>query len=126
MNTTNAQSRADELLADADRWGPDGDLGMDLAHAQAAPSVERAAVDDALELQMISIRLQKQLLADLKAIAEHHGIGYQPMIRDLLIRFARSEVKTILQSRLDELVKREDQDTEASTTPVQEFLRKRA
>lgn len=118
-------TRADELLADADRWGPAGDLGNAAEHADAAADGERAAVDAALGLQMISIRLQRQLLADLKQIAEHHGIGYQPMIRDLLSRFAASEIRTILRSRLETLERDEAADGQAQTTPVNEFLRRK-
>lgn len=61
---------------------------------------EEKAVDEALGLQMISIRLERSLIANLKEVAEHHKIGYQPLIRDLLNRFAKSEMRTILEERL--------------------------
>lgn len=121
MNIDN-RDRADELLADADRWGPEGDLGNDVDHARPASESERAAMDDALELQMISIRLQRGLLQDLKAIADHHGIGYQPMIRDLLNRFASSEIRVILEERLSELARVAHAAERPATVPVTEFL----
>lgn len=52
----------------------EGQLGRSLEHA-AVDEAESAKVDDALGLQMISIRLQKALLRDLKTIADYHGIG---------------------------------------------------
>lgn len=53
------------------------------------------SVESALELQMISIRLPRELLSDLKMVAQFHGVGYQPLMRDALERFATSEVKKI-------------------------------
>lgn len=123
MSNTAKTDRIEQLLADADDWGPNGLLGNDETHAVAATEGEREAVDQALGLQMISIRLQKNLLRDLKAIAECHGIGYQPMIRDLLNRFARSEIVSILQSRLKDA---EAPAERQSSPPVEEFMRKRA
>ncbi len=90
-----------------------GALGQSAEHVRVATDAEMREVDDALELQMISIRLQKGLLDALKEIAKHHGVGYQPMIRDLLNRFARSEIQTILQDRLSSL-----DDSAASTPPM--------
>lgn len=116
------QERIDQLLADADDWGPNGPLGKVDATIRGATPEESSAIDDAMGLQMISIRLQRGLLHDLKMIAEHHRIGYQPMIRDLLNRFVRSEIQTILQNRLAELAA----DVAPSTAPVEKFMRKLA
>lgn len=66
------------------------------ANTVSATQEQNDAINDALELQMISIRLQKSLLTNLKLIASHHGIGYQPLIRDLLNRFVKSEIRSIL------------------------------
>ena len=53
-------------------------------------------LDDKLGLQMISIRLQKSLIEDLKDIAEINGIGYQPLMKQILKRFVDAEKKKIL------------------------------
>ena len=45
-----------------------------------------------LELKPISIRLPKILIKQLKFIAHMHGVGYQPLIRDILSRFSRHEI----------------------------------
>lgn len=114
MSEDNTNHAGDEQL-----W-EDGELGRDEAHVRVADDGETAQVDEALELQMISIRLQKGLLDALKEIAGHHGIGYQPMIRDLLNRFARSEIRGMLQDRLADL---DDTDgSEATVQPVDDFV----
>jgi hypothetical protein len=103
---------------DACPW-ESGELGRSEVHVRVATPQEMAAVDDALGLQMISIRLQKRLLEALKDIAKFHGIGYQPMIRDLLNRFARSEIRTLMEMRLHGL---EHEPGETPMKPVDDFM----
>lgn len=105
-------------MSNVDLW-ESGALGESPEHARVATG-SRQEVDDALGLQLISIRLQKQLIGDLKAIAEHHGIGYQPMIRDLLNRFVDSEMQQILVQRLAEL--KAEEAARESFAPVNDFL----
>ncbi|WP_147292904.1 hypothetical protein [Dyella psychrodurans] len=100
-----------------------GQLGMSEEHVRVATSEEMMEVDVALGLQPISIRLQKGLLDALKAIAKYHGIGYQPMIRDLLNRFAISESKEIYQKLLEE-AKRKESEAGEPTVPVGDFMRR--
>ena len=107
-------------MSNIESW-ENGELGCTEEYVAPAPVGTSAAVDDALGLQLISIRLQKQLIGNLKAIAEHHGIGYQPMIRDLLNRFVDSEMQQILVQRLAEL-KEEEATREQSFAPVNDFL----
>ena len=64
--------------------------------ASAVPTEESAAIDAALELQLISIRLPKSLIEQLKLIARFNHIGYQPLVRDVLLRFARSELLNLV------------------------------
>lgn len=64
----------------ADAWET-GLLGRDMEHAKAPREME-AAVDESLGMQMISIRLQKELIDDLKKIAEFRGVAYQPLMRE--------------------------------------------
>lgn len=110
-----------------DPW-ESGDLGQSLEHAAVATIEEMQQVDDSLGLQLVSIRLQRKLVSTLKMIAAHHGIGYQPMIRDLLNRFAASEMQQILQAQLAE-AQRQAEAAGGDEGPVSEFLereRKRA
>lgn len=85
-----------ETVPDAalDAW-ESGELGADEKHAERASPELEAEVEDALELQMISIRLQKALLKELKLIADYYGVGYQPLMRDILGRWARTELSVI-------------------------------
>jgi hypothetical protein len=81
------------VIAD-DRWET-GELGRDEPFVRRSPVTAEPAVDDALDLQLISIRLQKQLLRELKLVARYRRIGYQPLIRDVLGRWVRGEMRAI-------------------------------
>ena len=70
-----------------------GRLGRDEAHVKTAPQELEPMVDDGMGLQMISIRLQKDLIDDFKKIAEFRGIGYQPLMREALRRFVDAEIE---------------------------------
>src|SRR5665213_3499199 len=80
--------------------GPDpwetGELGNDGRYVRRASPAEEARVEAALGLRMISVRLPERLIEELKLIAAHRGIGYQPLMRDVLSRFARGEVMQVL------------------------------
>lgn len=76
-----------------DRWD-NNELGNDAVFAEVAKGASEA-LDEALGMKLISIRLQDGLIQALKAIAEFHGVGYQPMVRDLLSRFAKAELRMI-------------------------------
>jgi len=68
-----------------------GELGVSIEHAVANGQDHEKAVDAALAMQLISIRLPNSLIDDLKKIAADEGLGYQPMIRRILVRFAAAE-----------------------------------
>jgi hypothetical protein len=116
-------SKVDGSIA---RW-ENGELGLDAAHARRASAEETAAIEKAVGLQMqpISIRLEKELISALKEIAKYHGIGYQPMVRDLLHRFALSEAKEVYSKLLSETQKKESEAGDP-TVPVGEFMRRTA
>ena len=77
-----------------DQWESDT-YGRDEKHVGVVSADESAAIDDSIGLQLVSIRLQKSLVRNLKLIAKHRGVSYQPLVRDLLNRFAASELKDI-------------------------------
>lgn len=76
-------------------------LGADEAHVVAADEGHEAALDAALGLQSISIRLPKQLIDQYKLIAHFHGVGYQPLMRDVLARFVPGALNEILEAQRD-------------------------
>jgi hypothetical protein len=57
-----------------------------------------AARDEALSVQAISIRLPRQLIEHYKLIAQFHGLGYQPLMRDGLARFVPSALQQVAAS----------------------------
>lgn len=74
-----------------------GELGADAQHAVVASGEFEEAVDASLGLKSISIRLPVQLIEAYKLIAVHHGIGYQPLMRDILQRFVPEGLKEVVQ-----------------------------
>lgn len=81
-------------------------VGTDERFVQAAaPKVQRE-LDDALGLQPISIRLQKELLENLKGLAQLNGLGYQPLIRQILTRWVDCEMKNLLKDKLAQELKK--------------------
>lgn len=93
-----------------DAW-ESGQLGRDAEYVEKV-TIDTSAIDDTLSLQMISIRLQKGLLDDLKDIAQIRGIGYQPLIKQVLKRFVDAEKKMILREMALEEAKK-DLDSQA-------------
>lgn len=116
-----------KIRGSAENW-ENGKLGVSRETAVLASKEETAAIERAaVGMQLVSMRLPKSLIGMLKEIAKHHGIGYQPMVRDLLTRFATSEIKIILAARLE--AARKAPECESDLKPVSEFLereRKRA
>ncbi|MDR9466987.1 hypothetical protein [Marinospirillum sp.] len=54
--------------------------------------------------------------------AGHYGVGYQPMVRDLLNRFVQAELKMMLQEELKSLEEQEQESRAGSTEPVNQFM----
>ena len=73
-----------------------GELGREERYAKKSDHAEEVSVDDSLDLQLISIRLPKALIDDFKMLAKYHGVGYQPLMRDILKRFAEGEKRQII------------------------------
>ena len=72
-------------------------LGADAAHAKPVSTEYTQEIEESLGLQMISIRIDKGLIDSFKAIGAFHGLGYQPLMRDALKRFAEQELRNIVQ-----------------------------
>lgn len=96
-------------------------LGNSEDHVEVVSSELSESVDDSLGLQLVSIRLQKKLISNLKMVAAHHGIAYQPMIRDLLNRFVVSEMKNVMQELIRES-ERQEAEAGGPQGPVSKFL----
>jgi len=86
----------DKIDSTSEAW-EEGALGREEEFVIASAEEINDQLDEALEMQMISIRLQKSLIDDFKTIATfHNNIGYQTLMRQVLRRFAISESKRIL------------------------------
>lgn len=83
-------------IAGTDEAWDSRELGADPAHAKVAGAEHAAALEESLGLQSISIRLPRQLIETYKLIASHHGIGYQPLMRDILQRFVPEGMREIV------------------------------
>ena len=73
-----------------DAW-ENRELGATESFVRKSSSSREKALDDKTGLQIISIRLQKNLIDDLKDLASEDGLGYQPYIRQLLTQHVRNE-----------------------------------
>lgn len=80
-----------------------GALGASLEHARVASPELTAEIDAATGLQMISIRLPKSVVEDFKFLAQIEGIGYQPLMRTALMRFAECESKRVMREHAAEV-----------------------
>ncbi|WMS88418.1 hypothetical protein [Pleionea litopenaei] len=80
-----------DIYNNVEQWD-NGELGRSEEHVRVS-NTDPKEIDAALELQMISIRMQKTLLDDLKLIAKMNDIGYQPLMKQVLRRFATCELK---------------------------------
>jgi transposase-like protein len=88
-------TKHEKIPASDEAW-ESGQLGRDKEHAQPIKEDIETQIDEALELQAISIRLQKSLIEDFKFIATLSGLSYQPLMRQVLTRFVDCEKKRIL------------------------------
>ncbi|MFC4258439.1 hypothetical protein ACFOZ5_05235 [Marinobacter lacisalsi] len=100
---------AKKIQGTPEAW-EDGSLGREEEFVRVSKAVDDAALNEAAGLQPISIRLQKSLIEDFKMIAEINGIGYQPLIRQVLKRFADAEKKRILREKSAEMRSLGDDD----------------
>lgn len=84
---------SDKIKSTPEAW-ESGELGQDEKYVKKA-DVDESTLEESLELQMISIRLQKSLIDDLKNFAQLEELGYQPLIKRVLQRFVDGEKKRI-------------------------------
>lgn len=79
--------------ANTDEKWENHEFGASEEHVRKVSAEEEKAVDDALDLQVVSIRLQKALITQFKALAIDEGIGYQPLMRQVLTHYAHDAMK---------------------------------
>lgn len=67
------------------------ELGATESFSRKASAKHEKSLDDKMDLQIVSIRLQKSLIEELKDLAGEEGLGYQPYVRQLLTNHVRNE-----------------------------------
>lgn len=85
-----------------DQW-ESRELGADEQYVGVATAEEEAALDAAVGLKAISIRVPVDLIDGYKAAGAVLGIGYQPLMRDAMTRAIQhylKEAAEILSQRL--------------------------
>jgi predicted DNA binding CopG/RHH family protein len=75
---------------DTELW-ENRELGASEEYVRRVSKDRQRAFDDALGLQPITIRLQKELVDELKELAKSEGLGYQPYVRQILTCFVREK-----------------------------------
>ncbi len=106
-------SAKEKILGTDEAWESEK-LGADKKHVRRAGEELSCQIDNALGLQMISIRLDKGLIESFKTLAAFHGVGYQPLMRDALKRFAESEMKAIVSGIVESQKKQQAQQESLS------------
>jgi hypothetical protein len=96
-----------------------GELGETLDTARVVSDDRAAEIQDAAGLQMISIRLPKSVIEDFKVIAQIEGVGYQPLMRIALMRFAECEAKRVMREYAAKVM-----NDKSKADPVKAALRK--
>jgi len=110
-------TKPERIEGTEEAWDENGPLGNDFAHVKPLKEEDNGQIDESLGLQLISIRLQKSLIEDFKAIAALRRVGYQPLMRQVLNRFVECEKKQILKERvleMEERVRKEKEEKKAA------------
>ena len=100
---------ATKKIETTDEAWDDRTLGASESHVSVASDDHLASLDDALGLQSISIRLPKQMIEQYKLIAHFHGVGYQPLMRDVMTRFVPGALMEILAAEKEKAEKMQNE-----------------
>ena len=107
-----------ETITASDEAWEEGQLGNDEEFVRVSQGDQSdLQLDESLQMQMISIRLPKSLIEDFKNLASIHKVGYQPLMRDILNRWADSEKKHILAEFRCQLDRERREDEERELEP---------
>lgn len=102
----------EKLIKGTEEAWESGELGQSEEHVRKS-TLDPLQLDVSLGLKAISIRMQESLIDDLKLIAEIHGLGYQPLIKQVLKRFVEAEKKLLLKEKAAELAVANEQNAES-------------
>ena len=120
---TNEKPKKNEAAQDA--W-EGGKLGRDSKYAVAASKEHGDQIDDALGLQMISIRLDRELIDTFKLLGGKYQMGYQPLMREALKRFVDGELKMVALEALEKQSLARSKSKDDQNPPKKEKVAKAA
>ena len=83
------KKKLDELMADHELWDK-RELGASYEHFAVVTDEEQREIEEGFGLQLISLRLNRTLIEQFKELARLEGIGYQPLMRNVLIDYAKA------------------------------------
>ena len=86
-----------EIHANTDKW-ESGELGATQEFVKVSEFTAKD-LQKSIELQPISLRINKDLLEDLKSLAKMHNIGYQPLMKQILKIFVDAEKRGLAEAR---------------------------
>lgn len=96
-------------------------LGADEQYVAVVGPEHDVVLDQALGLKLISIRLPESLIEDFKNIATiNGGMGYQTLMRQVLKRFAASELKMIARDVAEQMQRAKAEEAAAPEPRVQQ------
>ncbi|MGV0982095.1 MAG: hypothetical protein ACOYB0_07030 [Polynucleobacter sp.] len=121
----NSKQLAKEMTNTPDAW-ESGELGQSLEHLKVAPCKLASEIDDALGLQMISIRLDKELIDMFKLLGGKYQMGYQPLMREALKRFVDGELKMVALEALEKQSLARSKSKDDKNPPKKEKVAKAA
>ena len=121
----NSKRLAKEMTNTPDAW-ESGEFGQSLEHVRVAPSKLASEIDDALGLQMISSRLDKELIDMFKLLGGKYQMGYQPLMREALKRFVDGELKMVALEALEKQSLARSKSKDEKNHPKKEKVAKAA
>ena len=121
----NSKQLVKEIANTPEAW-ESGELGQSLEHVRVAPSKLASEIDDALGLQMISIRLDKELIDMFKLLGGKYQMGYQPLMREALKRFVDGELKMVALDALEKQSLARSKSKDEQNHPKKEKVAKAA
>ncbi len=73
-------------MPDEEKW-ENGELGASEEFVRKVSKKREQQIDEALNLSVVTIRLDVDLIEELKVIARDEGVTYQALIRQILTRY---------------------------------------
>jgi len=102
-----------KIKGSAEAW-ENGELGRDEKFVSRV-DIDNSLLDEAVGLKSISVRMPTSLIEDLKDIGQIHGLGYQPLMKQILSRFVEAEKKRLLKEAACKSVQQDEDDTTRSS-----------